>query len=112
MKGGNISAKRQSAKPRYKTVEAGQHYGLWIVVGDVGGKSSNYKVLCQCVCGQLEYVSSYDLLDNRSQSCVGCGVDRSQDTKKAWRSTTPEAKRLIRRCKEARRPGGGKKRRV
>lgn len=63
----------------------GQKFGKYTVINSDIILEREAKVLCQCECGNINKVSCYTLLNNKSTKCLECGNSLKKNKNPAWR---------------------------
>jgi len=54
----------------------GRKYGKWLALEYVGKRGTNYYWRCQCDCGNIRTVKSYNLRVGKSKNCPSCAKVR------------------------------------
>lgn len=69
---------------RYSTIQAGDTFGDWTVVGEVF--VDRYAVVpCECKCGSKHNVNCYNLTTGKSSCCKTCGISSKKSDNPSWR---------------------------
>jgi len=61
---------------KYKPIQIGERFGLWVVISKCDYKNHQQKWLCRCECGFENQIATHHLRAGHSTCCVKCAAKK------------------------------------